>query len=425
MALARIFAGGLPGGGELAEMHSIRLSAMVVKRAHGEPGVDLTYIKQSGESNGDAGDQYTGLDRFGRVVDQRWLKTSNGTATDRFKYGYDRDSNRLYRDNAVNAAFAELYHANGASNGYDNFNQLTDFRRGTLSDTNSDGVPDTVTTASRSQGWTIDGQGNFSSLTTDGTSVSRTHNKQNEVTAVGSSNLTFDNNGNMTTDEAGRTLVYDAWNRLVQVKDSGRSTLASYKYNALGERVIEVHGTDQHDLYYSAAWQVLEERSSDGVHYSQYVWSPVYIDALIERDRQIVGLGNYDRLYVQQDANFNVTALLDNTGAVVERDVYDPYGQPTFVNASWSTLSGSAYAWQYLHEGGRYDTSTGLYNFRNRDYSPTLGRWAEVDPLGFGAGDTNLYRFAINSPTNLVDPLGLDPPPRPVFGEDAGPQIVF
>jgi YD repeat-containing protein len=41
----------------------------VVRRAHSQPGVDLTYIKQSGESNGDAGDQYTGLDRFDRVVD--------------------------------------------------------------------------------------------------------------------------------------------------------------------------------------------------------------------------------------------------------------------------------------------------------------------------------------------------------------------
>jgi hypothetical protein len=62
----------------------------VVRRAHPQPGVDLTYIKQSGESNGDASDQYTGLDRFGRIVDQRWIKTSDGSHTDRFKYGYDR-----------------------------------------------------------------------------------------------------------------------------------------------------------------------------------------------------------------------------------------------------------------------------------------------------------------------------------------------
>jgi RHS repeat-associated protein len=374
----------------------------VVKRAHPEPGVDLTYIG----TPGDAGDQYAGLDRFGRVIDQLW--TNGSTATDEFKYGYDRDSNRLYRQNAVNAVFSELYHANGASNGYDNLNQLTDFRRGTLSDTNSDNIPDTVTTASRSQGWTLDGQGNWSTLTSDGTGVNRTHNKQNEVTAVGSNTLTFDSNGNMTTDETGRTLVYDAWNRLVQVKDSGGSTLASYKYDPLGRRDIEVHGTDQHDLYYSAAWQVLEERDSDGVHYSQYVWSPVYIDALVLRDRQIVGLGNYDRLYVQQDANFNVTALLDTTGAVVERYIYDPYGQPTFLNASWSTLSGSAYAWQYLHQGGRYDSAAGLYSFRNRDYSPTLGRWIENDPLRFVAGDPNFYRYVDNNPGDLVDPLGLE-----------------
>jgi hypothetical protein len=50
----------------------------VVRRSHPQPGVDLTYIKQSGESNGDAGDQYTGLDRFGRVVDQRWIVSATG-----------------------------------------------------------------------------------------------------------------------------------------------------------------------------------------------------------------------------------------------------------------------------------------------------------------------------------------------------------
>src|SRR5581483_6030889 len=95
----------------------------VVQRAHPQAAVDLTYIKQSGEADGDAGDQYTGLDRFGRVVDQRWRKTSDGSHPDRFGYGYDRDGNRLYREDLVNSAFSELYHANGSGNGYDNFNQ--------------------------------------------------------------------------------------------------------------------------------------------------------------------------------------------------------------------------------------------------------------------------------------------------------------
>ena len=44
----------------------------VVVRAHAQTGVDLSSVKLSGESVGDAGDQVTGLDRFGRIVDQRW-----------------------------------------------------------------------------------------------------------------------------------------------------------------------------------------------------------------------------------------------------------------------------------------------------------------------------------------------------------------
>src|SRR5207248_2494591 len=82
----------------------------IVKRAHPEPGIDLTYAKLSGESdNGGSGtgggDQYTGLDRFGRVIDQRWTNSAGTSTTDRFQYGYDRDSNVLYKDNLVNSSF--------------------------------------------------------------------------------------------------------------------------------------------------------------------------------------------------------------------------------------------------------------------------------------------------------------------------------
>src|SRR5206468_9100827 len=204
----------------------------VVIRSHPEPTVDLTYVKQGSEGTGDAGDQYTGLDRFGRVIDQRWINTSTSTATDRFKYAYDRDGNRLYRTNEVNHSFDELYHANGASNGYDGLDQLTDFRRGTLSDANSDGVLDTVSTASRTQSWDFDALGNFDSQTTDGTTQTRSANKLNEITSISSATTpTYDSNGSMTGDETGKQFVFDAWNRLVVVKDSGGSTLATYRYD--------------------------------------------------------------------------------------------------------------------------------------------------------------------------------------------------
>src|SRR5438876_5371846 len=123
--------------------------------------------------------------------------------------------------------------------------------------------------------------GNFKSETTNGTTVTRTHNKQNELTAVGSASLTYDGNGSMTTDELGRTLVYDAWNRLVKIADSSGDTLFTYSYDALGRRITEAPAlpTAPRDLYYSAAWQVLEERAA-GSGPTQYVLSPVYIDAL-------------------------------------------------------------------------------------------------------------------------------------------------
>jgi uncharacterized protein RhaS with RHS repeats len=41
-------------------------------------------------------------------------------------------------------------------------------------------------------------------------------------------------------------------------------------------------------------------------------------------------------------------------------------------------------------------------------YDPGTGRWLSQDPLGFEAGDVNLYRYVKNRPTNASDPSGLD-----------------
>jgi RHS repeat-associated protein len=56
----------------------------------------------------------------------------------------------------------------------------------------------------------------------------------------------------------------------------------------------------------------------------------------------------------------------------------------------------------------RYEAVIGLYDARHRHLSPSLGRWVEVDPLGFAAGDTNLYRLEGNQPTSTLDPSGLE-----------------
>jgi RHS repeat-associated protein len=130
----------------------------------------------------------------------------------------------------------------------------------------------------------------------------------------------------------------------------------------------------------------------------------VYVDALVERDQ------GAQRYYVQQDANYNVTAITDALGNVRERYALDPYGGSAVVlTASWGQIPASLYSWVYLHQGGRYDGETGLYDFRNRFYDPEKGRWLNLDPLGFDAGDSNLYRYEGNEPTVAGDPSGLRP----------------
>jgi hypothetical protein len=111
-----------------------------------------------------------------------------------------------------NRATDELYHANGASNGY--LGQMTTFLRGTLSDTNSDGVPDTVASNSRSQSWSFDAVGNWSSVTTNGTGQTRTANQQNQITSItGLTTPVYDADGPMTTDQAGRSRSVPAGGR--------------------------------------------------------------------------------------------------------------------------------------------------------------------------------------------------------------------
>jgi uncharacterized protein RhaS with RHS repeats len=46
-------------------------------------------------------------------------------------------------------------------------------------------------------------------------------------------------------------------------------------------------------------------------------------------------------------------------------------------------------------------------------YDPTVGRWMTQDPLGFDAGDANLYRYVGDNPVGLTDPSGLRPPHHP------------
>jgi len=141
----------------------------------------------------------------------------------------------------------------------------------------------------------------------------------------------------------------------------------------------------------------------------QVVWDARYIDAPVLRDRDSNDNGTLDEtVYYTTDANMNVTALVDTSGTVLERVVYDPYGNPAFYDGSWTSRSAtSSYDNVVLYCGYRWDGETGLYHVRHRVYHATLGRWVSRDPAGYVDG-MGLYAYVCSSPTHGRDPMGLE-----------------
>ena len=234
-------------------------------------------------------------------------------------------------------------------------------------------------------------------------------------TAVsGATTPAYDSNGNLTTDENNYRFVYDAWNKVVQVKNSSNVVIITYGRDALHRHMTDTVGSTVTDRFFSSDWQLLETKVGSNT-VTRNVWSPVYVDGLVLRDRDTDANGTLDeRLYALQDANWNTTALVNTSGTVQERFTYTPFGQATFRDSSGSTLSSSAKDWVFLHQGGER-IAAGDYEFRNRVYSPSLGRWLNNDPLGFEAGDQNWYRAMGNNPGNGNDPSGLEEIPTDVL----------
>jgi RHS repeat-associated protein len=295
--------------------------------------------------------------------------------------------------------------------------------------------------------WTLDATGNWLAFKqdTDGDGVynldqSRTHNVANEVLSLAgaSTNVAYDLSGNMTKapqpgDWASHyTLQYDAWNRLSAVTipvTGGLMLVAGHNYDGLGRRIEKETYTagsltEVRHFYYSNQWQVLEERIEGGygsssssnssssniqslAPVSQFIWGQRYVDDLILRDRDTDSDGVLnERLYALHDANWNVVALTDTSGTIIERYRYTAYGVPTFLDATFANRSSSLYAWDTLYCGYRHESLCKWYHVRNRYYHPIYGRFVNRDPASYKAGNFNLYRYVHNRPLIYVDPTG-------------------
>ena len=96
----------------------------------------------------------------------------------------------------------------------------------------------------------------------------------------------------------------------------------------------------------------------------------------------------------------SVDTLTDENGVVVNQRNFNSFGRVL-------SETNPSVSFRYGYTGRELDLESGLNYYRARYYDPQVGRFISVDPMGFGAGDTNLYRYVGNNSTNATDPTGM------------------
>jgi RHS repeat-associated protein len=106
--------------------------------------------------------------------------------------------------------------------------------------------------------------------------------------------------------------------------------------------------------------------------------------------------GNNVRRFLHADQQGSIVAVSrGDTGAAVAINSYDAWGVPGANNA----------ALRFGYTGQAWIPELGLWYYKARFYSSALGRFLQVDPVGY-KDQVNLYAYVGNDPLDRTDPSG-------------------